>query len=151
MRCEESIFPSLEMAEEKERRERLRKQLNAWHLGSSCRNNNNKNNDNNVALEGAEAAMTGECNLCVQQSWGSIHLPPIVSTRSICAISQSESSLRQLFAVCILRSTHTHTHSHIFSYHIQIHIRIHIRIHTPKHKQTVARRGERRAKQMSFI
>lgn len=68
MRCEESIFPSLEMAEEKERRERLRKQLNAWHLGSSCRNNNNKNNDNNVALEGAEAAMTGECNLCVQQS-----------------------------------------------------------------------------------
>lgn len=143
MRCEESIFPSLEMEEEKERRERLMKQLNAWHLGSSCSNNNNKNNDNNVALEGAEASTTGECNLCVQQSWGSIHLPPIVSTRSICAISQSESSLRQLFAVCILRSTHTR----IFSYHIQIHIRI----HTRKHKQTVARRGERRAKQMSFI
>lgn len=46
---------------------------------------------------------------------------------------------------------HTHTHSYIFSYHIQIHIHIRSRIHTRKHKQTVARRGERRAKQMSFI
>lgn len=99
------------------------KQFNAWHLGSSYCNNNK----DNVALEGAETSMTGECNLCAQQSCHRLW-------QHLCNQSKHK-QLTPTISCLLFTLTHAHTPNHIPN-HIQIHIRI--RIHTHKHKQTGA-------------